>query len=76
VPQVGATAAIANGKMFAETVSDIAGTVASMTECDPGVLSEELPTTPLVDRDSPPRRARGLGVQSDVGELYSVEECS
>ena len=48
---------------------DIAGAVASMTEGEPGVQSEKSPTTPLVDRDSTPRRARCLDVQSDVGEL-------
>ena len=49
------------------TELDIAGAVASMTEDELDVLSEELPTTSLVDRDSTPRRARCLDVQSDVG---------
>ncbi len=40
-----------------------------MTEGEPGVLSEKLPTTLLVDRDSAPRRAWRFDVQFDVGEL-------
>jgi hypothetical protein len=38
---------------------DIAGAVASLTEDDLDVLSEELPTTFLVDQENPPRRAWG-----------------
>ena len=53
-------------------LGDITGTVASMTEGDPGVESEKAPTTPLVNRDSATRRARRLGVQYDVGELSFV----
>ena len=47
----------------------LAGAVAPITESEPGVLSEELQTTPLVDQDSATRRARRLAVQSDVGKL-------
>jgi hypothetical protein len=46
-------------------VLDIAGTVASLTENDPGVLSEELQTTLLVNRDSATWRARHWDVQSE-----------
>jgi hypothetical protein len=42
----------------------IAGTGASMTENDPGVPSEDLPTTPLENRDSTTRRARCFTVES------------
>jgi len=41
---------------------DIAGAVASMTKGDPGVLSEELQTTPLVNWDSP-ESFRGFDVE-------------
>ena len=51
------------------TARDIAGAVASITEDDPGVLSEELPTTPLVNRDSSTRRASCLDVQFDVADF-------
>ena len=62
----------------AETLMpDIAGTVAAMTESDPGVESEKPPTTPLVNRDSATRRARRLAVQYDVGKLcFPFEKCS
>jgi hypothetical protein len=42
---------------------DIAGAVAAMTEGELDVLSEELPTTCLVNRDSAPRRARRFAVE-------------
>jgi hypothetical protein len=42
---------------------DIAGAVAAMTEGERDVLSEELPTTFLVDRDSATRRARRFAVK-------------
>jgi hypothetical protein len=50
---------------------DIAGTVAAMTECDPGVLrcNRLAKPRPCVDRDSAPRRERRLAVQCEVGEL-------
>ena len=47
----------------------LAGRVAAMTESELGLLSEKPPAKPLVDRDSAPRWARRLAVQSDVGEL-------
>ena len=50
--------------------ADKAGTVASMTESEPGVLSKKLPTTILyIDRDSATRWARRFGVQFDAGNL-------
>ena len=57
------------------TARDIVGVVASITEDDPGVLSEELPTTPLVDRDSSTRWASCLDVQFDVADLCFLSCC-
>ncbi len=45
-----------------------------MTQGDPGVLSEELPTAPLVNRDSVTRRARRWGVEFEVAELSLLSE--
>jgi hypothetical protein len=58
-----------------QNICDIAGTVASITEDDPGVESEKSPKAPLVDRDSVTRWARRLGVQSDVDD-FSLQKRS
>jgi len=52
--------------------ADIAGTVAPMTEGDPGVTSEKNSHHTLVNRDTTTRRARRLAVRSEVGELGFV----
>jgi len=61
--------ALENSGSGFEIQGHIAGEVAFLTEGETGGLSEELPTPPLVDRDSVTRRARRWDVQSDVGEL-------
>ena len=45
-----------------KTDGDIAGVVASLTESELDVLSEELPTTFSVDQENPRRRASGWDV--------------
>jgi len=54
--------AIADGLNEVTLCIHIVGTVAAMTEDDPGVESEKPPTTPLVNRDSATRWARRLAV--------------
>ena len=51
-----------DGTDGATLCTDIAGTVAAMTESDPGVVSERASGNTLVNRDSAPRRARRLAV--------------
>lgn len=47
----------------------MAGLVAAMTKSEPHMKSKKSSIMPLVNRDSAPRRATCLAVQSDVGEL-------
>ena len=64
-----AKAACANIGQPGMVAGDIAGTVATMTECERVPRVKEPPTAPRVNRDSVTRWARRLVVQSDVGEL-------
>jgi hypothetical protein len=61
------------GCRFLFKFSDIAGTVASMTEVRNGRNRVKKPPSPSrVNRDSATRRARRLGVQFEAGELCSA----